>query len=123
MERLLTAPSHRAFAGFVCLVGLSQIVLGVLWIPLLPVWTGYLPVPGIMLVHLGGLTKLTLGGWLWFRDLERFGALGLLVFCTFSYSAHPTDAILKSLCMLGALAILANFKKKTPATSSQRQYI
>jgi hypothetical protein len=111
MRGILTASTHWSFAVFVCVLGISQILLGETWIPLLPIWTGYLPVPGILLVHLGGLTKILFGSWLWFKDLAHVGAFCLLVFSLLSYSAHPTDAVIKSLCIIGALSVLATEKK------------
>lgn len=64
-----------SLAGLYLWFGTQQLLHPSQWTDLLPVWTGYLPVPGEMFISLNGWMEVVLGGALFLGLYARIAAL------------------------------------------------
>ena len=95
-----------SLVGLFLWFGIQQLINPSSWISFLPVWTGYLPIPGEMLIRLNGWLEVCLAVALFFGCYTRFVSmvLGLHLF-GIAVSAGGAIGVRDGVLALGTISV------------------
>ncbi len=82
------------------LLGTAMLLFGNFFISALPEWTGYFPIPGIMLAHIRGVAFLCLSVLLFHEETRRQGKIATYLLTALSVSYSPLNIAITILTLL-----------------------